>query len=125
MNHLSSTVHKVIKTQDYDKVKTLANAIKHNANGITKHEFYWEGLVPISEGGGVAPTSNSELGKAIDNAFGSFDNFVTSFTDEIINSSKFSFCWLAYNKKTDTLEIKSSNNSDSFISNEKEVPFNL
>jgi len=34
------------------------------------HEFFWEGLAPISEGAGVLD-KDSELGKMIEEAFGS------------------------------------------------------
>ena len=36
------------------------------------YEFFWESLAPISEGGGVEPSLDRDLGKAIKNSFGSF-----------------------------------------------------
>jgi len=53
----------------------LSEDIKINGNLHINHEFFWESLAPISENGGVQPSHDSELGKAIEKSFGSFDSF--------------------------------------------------
>jgi len=40
----------------------LADAIKLNSGGIIRNEFYFEGLIPISEGGGVVHGPETDLG---------------------------------------------------------------
>lgn len=91
------------------KITNLKNEIILKGNDHINHEFFWETLAPISEGGGVEPDSDSDLGKAINKAFGSIENMI----DELSAISKGgvigSDCAaLAYNKKTGNLEIKTS-----------------
>jgi Fe-Mn family superoxide dismutase len=55
----------------------MYNDLIHNYGCNINHELFWENLSPISEGGGVLPTSDSGLGVAIHEAFGSFDAFIS------------------------------------------------
>lgn len=82
-----------------------------NGYCVINHEFFWEGLAPIGEGGGVLPRSNSNLGKAIIQSFGTFDTFISQFLGK--NNSEVpgsSWEWLAYNKNTGELEMKNKEN---------------
>jgi len=62
--------------------------------------------------GGIRPSENSELGKAITKKFGSFESFEEEM--KIINMyiQDKGWGWLAYNKKTDDLELRVSNGHD-------------
>ena len=53
----------------------LANAIKFNGGGHLNHEFFWESLAPIKQGGGVLPDAGTELRKMIEEEWGSIDLF--------------------------------------------------
>jgi len=66
-----------LSLKDEKKVKELSKAFKYNYCSFINNELFWECLAPMSEGGGVVPDSYSELGKAIDKSFGSFDSFVS------------------------------------------------
>jgi len=85
MNHLLPKAHDALEscelnspdTCDNAKVSKLAEAIRFNGSGNINHEFFWEGLAPITEGGGVIPEEQSELRMKIASSFGTFDNFVS------------------------------------------------
>lgn len=65
--------------------------IKLSAIGYVNNEFIWETFAPISEGGGVRPASNTDLGEAIDNSFDSFDRLVDLFSLKINSDMKSEF----------------------------------
>jgi len=57
-----------------DIITSASGGVFNNAAQVWNHTFYWNGLSP--EGGG---TPNGNLGQAIDDAFGSFDEFKEQF----------------------------------------------
>jgi len=69
----------VLISKNEERIEQLARCFKTNYCSFVNYELFWESLAPISNGGGVAPSSDSELGKAIDKSFGSFDEFVKLF----------------------------------------------
>ena len=93
----------------------LSQAIKFNGGGHVNHEFFWESLAPISEGGGVVPTADSDLGKLITSSFGSHDDFVKNFSAATIGVQGSGWGWLAYNKQTKELEIRTTFNQDRLV----------
>jgi hypothetical protein len=52
---------------------TLQGAIRFNGGGHINHSIFWENLAPKGKGGGGEP--DGELGKAINDRFGSFAKF--------------------------------------------------
>jgi len=67
---------KAIGSEDHlTDMKLISEEIKLHGNMHINHEFFWENLAPISQSGGVMPTSDSDLMKAIVKGFGSFDTF--------------------------------------------------
>jgi len=71
------------------------------------------GLAPNCDGGGFGLLSNSEskLGKTIDYTFGSFGEFIFKFSQTIQNIDKHDWVWLAYNKRTGDLIIRTTKNN--------------
>jgi superoxide dismutase, Fe-Mn family len=72
-----------------DIVKSSSGPVFNNAAQIWNHTFYWHCLSP---NGGGAPTGAAAA--AIDDAFGSFDEFKAKFTDKAINNFGSSWTWL-------------------------------
>lgn len=103
---------KALETGDHLKITELSQGIKFNGGGHLNHEFFWESLAPISGGGGVAPASDSALGKLIAHSFGSFDDFVKGFSAQTVAVQGSGWGWLAYNKQTKELEIRTTFNQD-------------
>lgn len=90
----------------------MSQAIKFNGGGHVNHEFFWESLAPAAEEGGVPPAAGSELAKLIAASFGSHEDFVKNFTATTIAVQGSGWGWLAYNKQTKELEIRTTANQD-------------
>lgn len=70
-------------------IKSSSGPVFNNAAQIWNHTFYWHCLSP---NGGGAPTGAAET--AINEAFGSFEEFKAKFTDKAINNFGSSWTWL-------------------------------
>ena len=98
LNGLMEQAATALEKGDHVKVTELSQAIKFNGGGHVNHEFFWESLAPMSEGGGVAPAADSELGKLMTKCFGSQEDFVKNFSASTIGVQGSGWGWLAYNK---------------------------
>ena len=61
------------------------------------------------------PTADSDLGKLITSSFGSHDDFVKNFSAATIGVQGSGWGWLAYNKQTKELEIRTTFNQDRLV----------
>ncbi len=90
-----------------EKIITSAPAggIFNNAAQVWNHTFYWNSLSP---NGGGAPSG--ALGEAIDQHFGSFENFKEKFSQTAITTFGSGWAWLV--KKADgSLDLVSTSNA--------------
>lgn len=87
-----------------DKKQGLIN----NAGGHANHSLFWTVLSP---NGGGTPTG--ALASAIDEAFGSFDDFKTAFANAAATRFGSGWAWLVVNNGK--LEVTSTKNQDSPI----------
>ncbi len=88
----------------------LQAAIKFNGGGHVNHSIFWTNLAPKGKGGGGAPSG--ELAAAIDQEFGSFQNFVEQFNTKTAAIQGSGWGWLGYNKAKKRLEIVTCDNQD-------------
>jgi Fe-Mn family superoxide dismutase len=79
--------------------------VRNNGGGHYNHTLFWESL----QGGGVQ-TPDGDLAKAIDDAFGSFDEFKTKFQDAGV--ARFGSGWVWLVKSDAGVEIISTPNQD-------------
>ncbi len=93
---------------------TISPAVRNNGGGHWNHTFFWETLGPNSGGGPVG-----ELGDAINEAFGSFDEFKTKFAQAGIGRFGSGWAWLIV--KDGKLEISSTPNQDNPLMDVAEV----
>jgi superoxide dismutase, Fe-Mn family len=77
----------------------------NNAAQVWNHTFYWSCMKP---GGGGTPSG--ELAKAIDSAFGSFDNFKKEFSAAAVGQFGSGWAWLVL--ENGGLKISKTGNAD-------------
>ena len=82
--------------------------LEFNYGGHINHDIFWTNLAPAGAGGGGAP--EGELAKAIDDAFGSFDQFKALFASKSVGVQGSGWGWLGYDKQAKTLVIETRPN---------------
>ncbi len=87
--------------------ENIRTAVRNNGGGHANHSMFWEIMTP---GGSAQPTG--ELATAIDQTFGSFDQFKAAFNDAGVKRFGSGWAWLILgtDKK---LQVVSSANQDS------------
>ena len=83
----------------------LSGALRNNGGGFYNHCLFWNILSP--NGGG---NPNNEIGSAIDEQFGSFDNFKSEFSKAAGTRFGSGWAWLCV--KNGQLEVCSTPNQD-------------
>lgn len=90
-----NTLNTLIEGTEFEN-KTLEEIIKssdggifNNAAQVWNHTFYWNCLAPNHK-----PAPEGSLKKAIEEAFGSFENFKEEFTKKSIGLFGSGWCWL-------------------------------
>jgi superoxide dismutase, Fe-Mn family len=87
-------------------------AVRNNGGGHMNHTLFWENMSP---GGGGRP--DGDLGAAIDEAFGSFDDFQGKLKDAGVNQFGSGWAWLVLDGGA--LAVVPSANQDNPISDGK------
>jgi len=87
-------------------------AVRNNGGGHYNHTLFWESMGP---GGGGAP--DGDLGAAIDQAFGSFDELKTKVNDAGANQFGSGWAWLVWDGSG--LAVESTPNQDTPLSSGK------
>jgi superoxide dismutase, Fe-Mn family len=89
-------------------------AVRNNGGGHYNHSLFWEWMSP---NGGGAP--DGDLAAAIDDAFGSFDEFKAKFKEAGVNRFGSGWAWLVLDGGS--LAVTSTANQDSPVSDGKTV----
>jgi Fe-Mn family superoxide dismutase len=92
----------------------ISAPVRNNGGGHWNHTFFWESLSP--NGGG---TPSGKLGDAINNAFGSFDEFKTKFAAGGVGRFGSGWVWLIVHEGK--LTITSTPNQDNPLMDVAEV----
>jgi Fe-Mn family superoxide dismutase len=87
----------------------IRTAVRNNGGGHWNHDFFWKLLTP---GGSETPTG--DLAKAMDAAFGNFDEFKAKFKTAGLGRFGSGWAWLVSNRDG-SLAIISSPNQDNPI----------
>ena len=72
-----------------ERIKSSDGGIFNNAAQVWNHTFYWNCLAPNHK-----PAPEGSLKKAIEEAFGSFENFKEEFTKKSVGLFGSGWCWL-------------------------------
>jgi superoxide dismutase, Fe-Mn family len=89
-------------------------AVRNNGGGHYNHSLFWEWMSP--DGGG---TPEGDLAAAIDDAFGSFDEFKAKFKEAGVNRFGSGWAWLVLDGGS--LAVTSTANQDSPVSDGQTV----
>lgn len=89
-------------------ISTLPVPVRNNAGGYWNHNLFWEILTP---NGGGEPSAHTNIRKAIDRDFGSFDHFKAEFAQAAMSRFGSGWAWLCTDKE-DKLFICSTPNQD-------------
>ena len=99
-NQESKNIHQILTDLDMNNM-----ALRNNAGGYFNHKLFWEIMNPNNK-----TEMSNELSSAIDNSFGSFDNFSASFSNAAATRFGSGWAWLCV--KDGKLEICSTSNQD-------------
>ena len=108
-------------TPDADKtleaiVKSASGGLFNNAAQVWNHTFFWRCLSP--DGGGEP---DGAVADAINDAFGSFADFKTKFTDNAVNNFGSGWTWLV-RKADGGLDIVNTANAGTPLTDDKVTP---
>ena len=106
--------HSALETKDLETLlsglaelpEAIRDAVRNNGGGHANHSLFWTVMSP--RGGG---SPSGELGEALSQSFGSFDNFRERFVDAATGRFGSGWAWLAV--EGDRLEVFSTPNQDS------------
>lgn len=82
----------------------LQPLINFHGGGHLNHSLFWENLAPKNSGGGEPPSA--ELGKAIEQAYGSLDAMKTKFNTALAGIQGSGWAWLVKDNQTGQISIK-------------------
>ena len=97
--------------EDIISAGNLSAAVRNNGGGFYNHSLFWDIMSP---NGGGTPTG--ELAEKINEAFGSFEEFKTEFSNAAATQFGSGWAWLCY--KNGKLEVCSTPNQDNPIMQE-------
>ena len=99
-NQESKNIRQILTDLDMNNM-----ALRNNAGGYFNHKLFWEIMNPNNK-----TEMSNDLSLAIDNSFGSFDNFCASFSNAAATRFGSGWAWLCV--KDGKLEICSTSNQD-------------
>lgn len=117
VKNLNAAMEKFMEAESNENIQVmtaLLGAINFNGGGHINHTIFWTNLAPEGKGGGGAPSGH--LATAINNEFGSFQNFVDQFTNKTNMIQGSGWGWLGYSKEKQNIEIVTCPNQDSLSS---------
>ncbi|MFT4636056.1 MAG: Fe-Mn family superoxide dismutase [Arenicella sp.] len=97
-------------------IHSSSGGVFNNAAQIWNHTFYWNSLAPKAGG-----TPTGELAKAIDIAFGSFEEFQAKFSASAAGNFGSGWTWLVKNAD-DSLAIVNTSNADTPLTDQGVTP---
>jgi Fe-Mn family superoxide dismutase len=101
--------------KDLDKIpEDIRKAVQNNGGGHANHTLFWQTMKP-----GDAKEPTGKLAEAINSTFGSFADFKTKLAEA--GATRFGSGWAWLVKNGDKLEVYSTANQDSPLS-ESKVP---
>ena len=102
-------LHEVLANNMAMVPEDIKPVVRNNGGGAHNHALFWEIMGPANKGGGGKPTGN--LAKAIDQAFGGYDQLKEKMT--AAGTTRFGSGWAWLVKRGQKVEVNSTANQDS------------
>jgi Fe-Mn family superoxide dismutase len=102
-------LHEVLANNLAIVPEEIKGVVRNNGGGAHNHALFWEIMGPAGKGGGGKPTGN--LAKAIDQAFGGYDQLKEKMT--AAGTTRFGSGWAWLVKRGQKVEVISTANQDS------------
>ncbi|PGH28868.1 Fe-Mn family superoxide dismutase [[Emmonsia] crescens] len=116
VNSYNDAVEKLAAAQEKADIKSqvaLQFLTNFHGGGHVNHSLFWENLAPKSAGGGEPPSGS--LGKAVEDSFGSYDEFKSKFNTALAGIQGSGWAWLVKDKQTGKIAIKTYANQDPVV----------
>lgn len=110
-NKLLTEFEEAKANNNINKIVSLTPGLKFNLGSHINHSIYWKNLCPIKNGGGKIP-DGSKLVEKIKSQWGSVENFIADFNNQIMKIQGSGWGNLAYNKKSKILEYVETKDQD-------------
>ncbi|KAI9654415.1 MAG: hypothetical protein M1831_005381 [Alyxoria varia] len=94
-------------------VESLLPLINFYGGGHINHSLFWENLAPKNAGGGEPPSG--ALGKAIDESYGSLEEFKKKMNAACAGIQGSGWAWLVQDTQTGNIGIKTYANQDPVV----------
>lgn len=106
LNAAEEQLAEAVAKKDPSKIIALGGALKFNGGGHINHTIFWQNLTPNRT------DPSAELKEAINQSFGSFENFKKELTTLTVAIQGSGWGWLGYNKKSKRLQLAACANQD-------------
>ncbi|KAL1957802.1 hypothetical protein VTO42DRAFT_5520 [Malbranchea cinnamomea] len=116
VNSYNEAVQKLAEAQEKNDIQSqvaLQQLTNFHGGGHVNHSLFWENLAPRKSGGGEPPSG--QLAKAIDDAYGNFDEFKKKFNAALAGIQGSGWGWLVKDKQTGKISIKTYANQDPVV----------
>lgn len=116
VNSYNDAADKYAAAEATDDIATkiaLQPLINFHGGGHVNHSLFWENLAPKNNGGGEPPSG--ALSKAIDETYGSLDDFKKKFNASLAGIQGSGWAWLVKDTQTGNIGIKTYANQDPVV----------
>ncbi|KAJ8098694.1 Manganese/iron superoxide dismutase [Lipomyces tetrasporus] len=112
VNGYNAAIEKFDSTKDIKSQIELQSLINFHGGGHVNHSLFWKNLAPRKDGGGELPGSKSELTKAIEAKYGSYDKLISTVNAQLAAIQGSGWTWLVKDSKSGDLDIINKPNQD-------------
>ncbi|KAL7666345.1 Superoxide dismutase [[Candida] zeylanoides] len=116
VNGYNAAIDQLLTAEAKGDIKStiaIQQNVKFFGGGHTNHSLFWESLLPVSQGGGKLPSTDSAFGKQIVAQYGSFDNLKGLVNNKLAGLQGSGWAFLVKNKTNGgQLDVVTTYNQD-------------
>ena len=95
----------------FSNIESLPTAVRNNSGGYWNHQFFWNIMAPQGK-----PLTDKKLKNAINQSFGSFDNFKEQFKKSALSLFGSGWTWLIVDENKNLQIINTPNQDNPLMS---------